>query len=148
MPRSVAPSGIPEPTTDPDGPAIVVPAPDPAPEPPTFEEAQLVDMPDPPPSKAALELALGHGMTSGLTPGVFISVAPSGMPPRPEEFDEELFADGMPIGEVGPIPGVAFICACAATTPIHQPTVINKSKYRIERPQLVIGAMLSGSRKA
>ena len=124
MPRSVAPSGMPEPTTDPDGPDIVPPTPDidAAPEPLLFEdeEPQLFDRPDPPPSKAEFELVLGHGIISGLTPGVLISVEPSGMPPRPGELSEELPEDGAPSGEVGPMPGVVVVCACAAT--IHDPT--------------------------
>jgi len=117
VPRSVAPSAMPEPTTDPDDPGVVPPAPDVdvALEAPVVEapEPQLFDWFDPPPSKAAFELALGQGMISGLTPGVLISVEPSGMPPRPEEaeLDEELSADGTFSGDVGPMPGVVVVCA-------------------------------------
>jgi hypothetical protein len=108
---------MPEPTTDPDDPGIAPPAPDidAALEPPLFEipEPQLFERFDPPPSKAAFELAFGHGMISGLTPGVLISVEPSGMPPRPEAFelDEELSADGAFSGDVAPMPGVVAVCA-------------------------------------
>jgi hypothetical protein len=115
-----------EPMAGPLGPETVPPAPDieAAPEPLLLEavEPQLFDSVDPPPSNAEFELALGHGMISGLTPGVLISVEPSGMPPRLDEFEpsEELFADGAPSGEVGPMPGVVVVCACAATIPIHQ----------------------------
>jgi hypothetical protein len=110
------------------------------PEPLLFEDAepQLFDRPDPPPSKAEFELALGHGIISGLTPGVLISVEPSGMPPRPDELElsEESPEDGAPSGEVGPMPGVVVVCACAATIPIQQPMAANsKSGCRIERPQ-------------
>lgn len=116
VPRSVAPSGIPEPTTDPDDPGMVPPAPyiDAALEPPVFEapEPQLFERFDPPPSNAAFELAFGHGMISGLTPGVLISVEPSGMPPRPEEaeLDVEPPADGTFSEDVAPMPGVV-VCA-------------------------------------
>ena len=42
---------------------------------------------------------------------------------------------GAPSGEVGPIPGVVVVCACAATIPIQQPMAASrKSGYRIERP--------------
>ena len=136
-----APSGMPEPTTDPDDPGMAPPTPaiDPAPEVAVFgvPEPQLFDRFDPPPSKAALELAFGHGMISGLTPGVLISVEPSGMPPRPDELElnEESPEDGAPSGEVGPMPGVVVVCACAATIPIQQPMAASrKSGYRIERP--------------
>jgi hypothetical protein len=110
------------------------------PEPLLFEDAepQLFDRPDPPPSKAEFELVLGHGIISGLTPGVLISVEPSGMPPRPDELElsEELSEDCAPSGEVGPMPGVVVVCACAATIPIQQPMAANsKSGCRIERPQ-------------
>jgi hypothetical protein len=140
MPRSVAPRGMlepttPEPMTGPPDPAP--PAPDIAAKPLLFEEAepQLFDRPDPPPSKAEFELVLGHGIISGLTPGVLISVEPSGMPPRPGELSEELSEDGAPSGEVGPMPGVVVVCACAATIPIQQPMAASrKSGYRIERP--------------
>jgi hypothetical protein len=141
VPRSVAPSPIPEPTTDPDDPVIMPPAPDidPAPEALVFEapEPQLFDRFDPPPSNAAFELAVGHGMISGLTPGVLISVEPRGMPPRPEEaeLDEELSADGTFSGDVAPMPGVV-VCACAAATPIQQLKATRKSGCRIERPSL------------
>jgi hypothetical protein len=140
VPRSVAPSPIPEPTTD-DDPVIMPPAPDidPAPEAPVFEapEPQLFERPDPPPSKAAFEPAFGHGIISGLTPGVLISVEPSGMPPRPEEveLDKELSADGTFSGDVAPMPGVV-VCACATATPIQQLRAASKNGYRIEPPSL------------
>jgi|ERR1700733_3795741 hypothetical protein len=139
VPRSVAPSGMPEPTTDPGDPGMAPPTPDidAAPAAPVFEvpEPQLFDRVDPPPSKAAFELAFGQGMISGLTPGVLISVEPSGMPPRPGEveLDEELFADGTFSGDVAPMPGVV-VCACAAATPIQQLKAASKSGYRIECP--------------
>jgi hypothetical protein len=149
VPRSVAPSGIPEPTTGP-VPETVPPAPDidAAPEVLLFEalEPQLFDSVDPPPSNAEFELVLGQGMISGLTPGVLISVAPSGMPPRPDEFElsEELSADGAPSGEVGPIPGVVVVCACAAANAIQQPMAASsKNGYRIERPQLIADVSLT-----
>ena len=84
-------------------------------------EPQLFDWADPPPSKAAFELVPGHGMISGLTPDVLISVEPSGMPPRPDELESsgEFAVDGAPSGEVGPMPGVGLVCACAATIPIQ-----------------------------
>jgi hypothetical protein len=131
VPRSAAPSGIPEPTTDPNDPGVAPPGPDidVAPEAPVLEvpEPQLCDRFDPPPSNAAFELEFGHGAISGLTPGVLISVEPSGMPPRPEvELDEELFADGTFSGDVAPMPGVV-VCARAAATPIQQPSTATKS---------------------
>jgi hypothetical protein len=141
VPRSVAPSGMPEPTTDPDDPGMAPTTPDidPAPKAPVFEapEPQLFERPDPPPSKAAFEPAFGHGIISGLTPGVLISVEPSGMPPRPEEveLDEELSVDGTFSGDVAPMPGVV-VCACAAATPIQQLRAASKSGYRIEPPSL------------
>ena len=139
VPRSVAPSGMPEPTTSgpvtgPFDPETVPPAPEPL----LLKEVepQLLDRPDPPPSKAEFELVLGHGIISGLTPGVLISVEPSGIPPRPDELNEELPEEGAPSGEVGPMPGVVVVCACAATIPIQQPMAASsKSGYRIERPQ-------------
>lgn len=142
VPKSVAPKGMLEPTTDGD-PEIVLPAPDiaAAPDAPVAGlELQLFDWADPPPSNAALELALGHGMISGLTPGVLISVEPSGMPPRPDELElsGELAVDGAPNGEVGPMPGVGLVCACAATIPI-QTIAAMKEGYRIELPQFVVG---------
>jgi hypothetical protein len=106
---------MPEPTTDSDDPGMAPPTPDidAAPDAPVVEapEPQLFDRLDPPPSNAPFELAFGHGMISGLTPGVLISVEPSGMP-RPEEveLDEELSADGTLTGDVGPMPGVV-VCA-------------------------------------
>jgi hypothetical protein len=152
VPRSVAPKGIPEPTTD-DDPDIALPAPDivAAPDAPVFEvlEPQLFDWADPPPSNVAFELILGHGMISGLTPGVLISVEPSGMPPRPDELElsEELAVDGALSGEVGPMPGVGLVCACAATTPI-QPIAAMKNGYRIELPQFVVEVSLTRCCKA
>lgn len=135
MPRSVAPSGMLEPTTDPDDPGLALATPD---EPVpillllTDDEAQLFDCVDPPPSKAAFELALGHGMTSGLTPGVLMPVAPSGMlPPVKLEPDEEL-SDDIPSGDVAPMPGLVVVCASAVTIPIdHTPAASTKSRYRI-----------------
>jgi hypothetical protein len=146
VPRSVAPSAMPEPTTDPDDPGMVPPAPNIEPAPEAFDvpEPQLFDRFDPPPSKAEFELELGQGMISGLTPGVLISVEPSGMPPRPDEveLDEELSADGTPSGDVGPMPGVVVVCAWAAAIPIQQtqqPRAASKSGYRIECPLAFIG---------
>jgi hypothetical protein len=139
---------MPEPTTDPDDPGVVPLPPDVvvAPEALVVEAPgpQLFDRFEPPPSKAAFELALGQGMISGLTPGVLISVEPSGMPPRPEEaeLDEELSADGTFSGDVGPMPGVVVVCACAAAIPIQQtqqPRAASKSGYRIECPLALAG---------
>jgi hypothetical protein len=145
--RSVEPKVMPEPTTpelvlgvvDPE-PAL--PAPDicAAAEPALPEEAelQLLDRFDPPPSKAAFELVFGHGIASGLTPGVLISVAPSGIPPSPDAFapSEELSEDGVPSGEVGPMPGVAVVWASAATIPQQATTTSSQNGYRIERPSV------------
>ena len=142
VPKPVAPRGIVEPTTDPGDPETAPPAPDVEPDALAFDEPdpQLFDSDDPPPSNAALELALGHGMISGLTPGVLISVEPSGMPPRPDELElsGELAVDGAPNGEVGPMLGVGLVCACAATIPI-QTIAAMKEGYRIELPQFVVG---------
>jgi hypothetical protein len=149
VPRSVTPSGMREPTTDPDGMAPPAPDIDAAPEAPVFEapEPQLFDRFDPPPSKAALELEFGHGMISGLTPGVLISVEPSGTLPRPEiELDEELSADGTFGGDVAPMPGVV-VCAGAAATPIQQLKAASKSGYRIERPLGLADVSLTRSGK-
>jgi hypothetical protein len=146
---------MPEPTTDPDDPGMAPPTPaiDPAPEVAVFgvPEPQLFDRFDPPPSKAALELAFGHGMISGLTPGVLISVEPSGMPPRPKEveLDEELSADGTLSGEVAPMPGVV-VCARVAAIPIQQtqqPRAASKSGYRIEHPLALADVFLARFRE-
>ena len=85
-------------------------------------EPQLFDRLEPPPSTEAFELAFGQGMISGLTPGVLISLEPSGMRPRPEEaeLDEELSADGTFSGDVGPMPSVVVVCARTAAIPIQQ----------------------------
>jgi hypothetical protein len=141
----------PEPVTGPFDPGIVPPAPDIAAalEPLLFEDAepQLFDRPDPPPSKAEFELVLGHGIISGLTPGVLISVEPSGTLPRPEiELDEELSADGTFGGDVAPMPGVV-VCAGAAATPIQQLKAASKSGYRIERPLGLADVSLTRSGK-
>lgn len=138
VPRSVAPSGTPEPTTPEPVIEVAPPAPDieAAPEPLLFAEVepQLFDRLDPPPSKAEFELVLGQGMISGLTPGVLISVEPSGMPPGLEELEESP-EEGTLSGEVGPMPGVVVVCACTAVIAIQQPMAANgKNGYRIERP--------------
>jgi hypothetical protein len=80
-----------------------------------------VDAVEPPPSKAALELVFGHGVCSGLKPGVVSSVAPSGIPPMPagaEDIDGP--EDGVPSGEVEPMPVVGPVWAKAATPPTDQ----------------------------
>jgi hypothetical protein len=143
VPRSVAPSGMLEPATDPVDPETIPP--------PDIDvaavfdelEPQLFDWADPPPSKAAFELVPGHGMINGLTPDVLISVEPSGMPPRPDELESsgEFAVDGAPSGEVGPMPGVGLVCACAATIPIQQ-QIAMKNGYRIELPQFVVDVFL------
>ena len=143
VPRSVAPNGTPEPTTPepmtgPPNPETVPPGPDidAAPEPLLFEalEPQLFDMLDPPPSNAEFEFVLGHGMISGLTPGVLISVEPSGMLPGLDELEESP-EEGTLSGEVGPMPGVVVVCACTAAIAIQQPMAANgKNGCRIERP--------------
>lgn len=144
VPRSVAPSGMLEPATDPVDPETVPPAPDIDVAPVLDElEPQLLDSAEPPPSNVAFELVLGHGMMRGLTPGVLISVEPSGMPPRLDELElsEELSVDGALNGEVGPMPGVELVCACAATIPI-KPMAAMKNGYRIELPRFVIDVFL------
>jgi hypothetical protein len=132
VPRSVAPSGTPALLADPDDPSVpAVPDPVPAPVLLADVDPQLLDCAEPPPSKAAFELALGQGVISGLTPGVLMPVAPSGMLP-PVRFEPDELSDDMPSGEVAPMPGVVLVCACAATTPIDQiMKASGKSGYRI-----------------
>jgi hypothetical protein len=106
---------MPEPAADP----VVKPGVDPL-EPDAVEladgfavsEPQAVDKVEPPPSNAEFDVALGHGMTSGLIPGWLSSVAPSGMVLELE--------GAVPSGEVAPMPEVGAVCAHAAATPINQ----------------------------
>jgi hypothetical protein len=127
----VAPSGTPEPTIDPVDP--IIPAADPLEpemdeefnEPLAMFEPHAVDTVEPPPSKAALELVLGHGVCSGLKPGVLSSVAPSGIPPMPagvEVEDVDGPEDREPSGEVEPMPVVGPVWAKAAPPPTDQMT--------------------------
>jgi hypothetical protein len=110
-PSSVAPSGIFEPT-------VVVAALPPGAAGPLveaeFDDALKPHAFDvPPPSKAGFELVLAQDGASGLIPGVFSSVAPSGMLVDP---DDAVVEEGVPSGEVAPMPGVEADCACAAAT--------------------------------
>ena len=125
VPRSVAPSGMPEPLFDPAiKPDVNVLELDAAAEPPNelfaVAEPQPEERLEPPPSNWALETVFGHGMTSGLSPGGFSSVAPSGMVPEGEDESESV-----PSGEVMPMPGIWFACALAAATLANQ-TIADK----------------------
>jgi hypothetical protein len=116
VPSAVAPRGMFEPTV-----GVIVS--------PEADVAELVaDMPElglddavephavetvvPPPSNAGFELELVQG--SGLMPGVFSSVAPSGTPA--EVGDDMSAEEAVPSGDVAPIPSVEADCACAAAT--------------------------------
>jgi hypothetical protein len=77
-------------------------------------EPHAEEVVDPPPSKAEFEPVFGHGIWSGLTPGVLISVAPSGIPLELEGEDGS--ESIVPSGEVAPMPGVGLVCAAAAAT--------------------------------
>jgi hypothetical protein len=84
---------------------------------PIVAEPHAEDAAEPPPSKAEFEDAFGHGIWSGLMPGVFISVAPSGIPLEPEAEDG---SDSIvPSGEVAPMPELGPACAPAAVTPAN-----------------------------
>ncbi len=84
-------------------------------------EPQPEEMPAPPPSNWELEAVFGHGITSGLSPGGFSSVAPSGMVPEEEDESEGV----IPSGEVMPMPGVWVACALAVTT-LARKTIADK----------------------
>jgi hypothetical protein len=66
-------------------------------------EPHAVPTVEPPPSKAPLEVVFGHGIASGLMPGVLSSVAPSGIPLPPLDVEG---SDRVPSGEVEPMPVV------------------------------------------
>jgi hypothetical protein len=138
VPRSVAPSGMPEPLFDPAiRPDVNVLELDAVAEPPNelfaVAEPQPEERLEPPPSNWALETVFGHGMTSGLSPGGFSSVAPSGMVPEGEDESESV-----PSGDVMPMPGVWFACALAAATPANQ-TIADKMHV----PRIKVGLSCS-----
>jgi|HubBroStandDraft_3_1064219.scaffolds.fasta_scaffold57397_2 hypothetical protein len=138
VPRSVAPSGMPEPLFDPAiKPDVNVLELDAAAEPPNelfaVAEPQPEERLEPPPSNWALETVFGHGMTSGLSPGGFSSVAPSGMVPEGEDESESV-----PSGEVMPMPGIWFACALAAATLANQ-TIADKMHV----PRIKVGLSCS-----
>jgi hypothetical protein len=125
VPRSVAPRGMPEPLFDPaikpDVNALELDAAaEPPNEPFAVAEPQPEERLEPPPSNWALETVFGHGMTSGLSPGGFSSVAPSGIVPEGDESESVV-----PSGDVMPMPGVWFACALAAATLANQ-TIADK----------------------
>jgi len=75
-------------------------------EPLAMPEPHAVDAVEPPPSNGVFELVLGHGVCSGLKPGVLSSVAPSGISPRPADVEDDGPEDRVPSGEVEPMPAV------------------------------------------
>jgi hypothetical protein len=60
---------------------------------------------------------LAQDGANGLMPGVFSSVAPSGMSVDP---DDAVLEEGVPSGEVALMPGVGVDCACAAALAPNQ----------------------------
>jgi hypothetical protein len=110
MPRSVAPSGMPEPEPDPTMAAFVSAAVEVVPIAlPVLAELHAVDVDMPPPSNDVLALVLGHGVVSGLMPVWLSSVAPNGMLPIAGAGSESV----VPKGEVAPMPGCRLVCASA-----------------------------------
>ena len=127
--------GMPEPLVDPSVEAV---------------EPEAVEIPDellivaephpeeavePPPSKAEFEDVFGHGIWSGLMPGVSTSVAPSGIPLEPEAEDG---SDSIvPSGEVAPMPGLGPACAPAAVTPANHMIAAKAHLPCIKFPRVV-----------
>jgi hypothetical protein len=96
---------------------------------------------EPPPSKAELEDVFGHGIWSGLMPGVSTSVAPSGIPPEPEAEDG---SDSIvPSGEVAPMPGLGPACAPAAVTPASH-MIAAKARIPCIKVSRVVGNLRRG----
>jgi hypothetical protein len=144
VPTAVAPKGMLEPTVDGDPPGA-----DPGEPAADMPESVLEDVAEPhpletlvpPPSNAGFELALAQG--SGLTPGVFNSVAPSGIPLEVGADVSE--NEDVPSGEVAPMPGVTADCACAAATTPRQIRICKASRDRIEGSQPMIYACDAGA---
>jgi hypothetical protein len=101
-----------DPAVKPDVKVFELDAVEPPDEPFAVVEPQPEEMLAPPPSNWALEAVFGHGITSGLSPGGFSSVAPSGIAPEEEDESEGV----IPSGEVMPMPGGWLACALAAAT--------------------------------
>jgi hypothetical protein len=147
VPRSVAPSGMPEPMMDP-----VTPTVDPLEpevdeefnEPLAMSEPHAVDTVEPPPSKAELELAFvfGQGACSGLRPGVLSSVAPSGISPTPADVDGP--EDRDPSGDVEPIPVVGPACAKAVPLPKDQMNAAKVATAKVKLCRIVCLRRFSG----
>jgi hypothetical protein len=80
-------------------------------------------------------------------PGVFSSVAPSGIP---AEVDDGTSGDeDVPSGEVAPIPGVEADCACAAATPRQMKTdKTNRDRIESSEPIVALGNAESPSNRA
>lgn len=119
VPRPVAPNGMAEPTVDPVSPGV-----DPSDlgadegladvrpdELLVISWLQAVDEDEPPPSNAALAVVPGQGDCSGLTPGELSSVAPSGIPLALDDIEEADGSEGVPSGDVEPMPIVDTSCA-------------------------------------
>ena len=109
--------GMPEPVVDPSVEAVEPEAVEIPDELLVVAEPHPEEAMEPPPSKAELEDVFGHGIWSGLMPGVSTSVAPSGIPPEPEAEDGS--DSTVPSGEVAPMPGLGAACAPAAVTPAN-----------------------------
>jgi hypothetical protein len=129
---------MPEPLVDP----IVAPKPDVVPE--------AIDIPavaaephaaaEPPPSNAEFEAVVGHGICSGLMPGVLSSVAPSGIPLVLELDDGS--ASIVPSGEVAPMPGGGLVCAPAMVAPASH-MIAAKARVPCIKTSRVSGLTLS-----
>lgn len=132
--------GMPEPLVDP----IVGPRPDAVPE--------AIDVPDvaaephadvavePPPSNAEFEVVVGHGIWSGLMPGVLSSVAPNGIPLvlELEDGSESI----VPSGEVAPMPVGGLVCAPAIAAPASH-MIAAKARVPCIKTSRVSGLTLS-----